>query len=161
RAGLTDEERATLDRAARLAKFDLASHMVIELSGLAGTMAGEYARRAGEPEEGAAALVEMELPRSAGDALPGSLPGALPAVAARLDLLAGLFGIGAVPTGSSDPYGLRRAALGLTAILRAHVRLAVIPVDEGLDIAAACQPVEVSPEAVHEAERFTARRLEQ
>jgi glycyl-tRNA synthetase len=103
----------------------------------------------------------MELPRSAGDALPVSLPGALLAVADRLDLLAGLFGIGAVPTGSSDPYGLRRAALGLTAILRAHHRLAGVPVDEGLEIAAACQPVEVAPEAVREAERFTARRLEQ
>jgi glycyl-tRNA synthetase len=161
RADLDDGERETLERAARLAKFDLASHMVIELSSLAGTMAGEYARRAGEPDPVAEALVEMELPRSAGDALPVSLPGALLAVAGRLDLIAGLFGIGAVPTGSSDPYGLRRAALGLTAILRAHHRLAGIPVDEGLEIAAACQPVEVAPEAVREAERFTARRLEQ
>ena len=161
RAGLGEQEQATLERAARLAKFDLASHMVIELSGLAGTMAGEYARRAGEPEAVAEALVEMELPRSSGDALPVSLPGALLAVADRLDLLAGLFGVGAAPTGSSDPYGLRRAALGLTAILRAHPRLAGIRVDEGLEIAAACQPVEVTPEAVREAGRLTARRLEQ
>ncbi|MCW2858755.1 MAG: Glycine--tRNA ligase [Actinoallomurus sp.] len=161
RAGLDDEEQATLERAARLAKFDLASHMVIELSSLAGTMAAEYARRAGEPEPVAEALLEMELPRSAGDALPVSLPGALLAVADRLDLLAGLFGVGAAPTGSSDPYGLRRAALGLTAILRAHARLSGIRVDEGLAIAAACQPVEVDPQAVREAERLTARRLEQ
>jgi glycyl-tRNA synthetase len=161
RADLSDDERETLERAARLAKFDLASHMVTELSSLAGTIAGEYARRAGEPEPVAEALVEMELPRSAGDALPVTLPGALLAVADRLDLLAGLFGIGAVPTGSSDPYGLRRAALGLTAILRAHHRLAGIPVDEGLRIAAACQPIEIAPEGVREAERFTARRLEQ
>jgi glycyl-tRNA synthetase len=161
RVGLSDQERATLERAARLAKFDLASHMVIELSGLAGTMAAEYARRAGEPEPVAEALLEMELPRSSGDALPISLPGALLAVADRLDLLAGLFGVGAAPTGSSDPYGLRRAALGLTAILRAHGRLAGVRVDEGLAVAAACQPVEVSPEAVREAERLTARRLEQ
>ncbi|MGH3376586.1 MAG: glycine--tRNA ligase subunit beta, partial [Actinoallomurus sp.] len=160
-AGLDDEERATLDRAARLAKFDLASHMVIELSGLAGTMAGEYARRAGEPDAVAEALVEMERPRSAGDSLPVSLPGALLAVADRLDLLAGLFGVGAAPTGSSDPYGLRRAALGLTAILRAHARLGGIRVDEGLAVAAACQPVEVSPDAVREAGRLAARRLEQ
>jgi glycyl-tRNA synthetase len=161
RAGLDDEERATLERAARLAKFDLASHMVIELSSLAGTMAAEYARRAGEPEPVAEALLEMELPRSAGDALPVSLPGALLAVADRLDLLAGLFGVGAAPTGSSDPYGLRRAALGLTAILRSHARLSSIRVDEALAIAAACQPVEVDPQAVREAERLTARRLEQ
>jgi glycyl-tRNA synthetase len=161
RAGLDAGERATLERAARLAKFDLASHMVIELSGLAGTMAREYARRAGEPDAVADALLEMELPRSAGDALPASLPGALLAVADRLDLLAGLFGVGAVPTGSSDPYGLRRAALGLTAILRAHSRLAGVRVDEGLAVAAARQPVEVGPEAVREAGRLTARRLEQ
>jgi glycyl-tRNA synthetase len=90
-----------------------------------------------------------------------SLPGALLAVADRLDLLAGLFGVGAAPTGSSDPYGLRRAALGLTAILRAHARLGGIRVDDGLAIAAACQPVDVSADAVREAERLTARRLEQ
>ncbi|MFB9840591.1 glycine--tRNA ligase subunit beta, partial [Actinoallomurus acaciae] len=101
RAGLSDQERATLERAARLAKFDLASHMVIELSSLAGTMAGEYARRAGEPEPVAEVLMEMELPRSSGDALPVSLGGALLAHAARLDLHAALFGVGAAPTGSS------------------------------------------------------------
>jgi glycyl-tRNA synthetase len=161
RIELTGEERTTLERAARLAKFDLASHMVIELSGLAGTMAREYALRAGEPEAVAEALLEMELPRSAGDDLPASLPGALLAVADRLDLLAGLFAVGAVPTGSSDPYGLRRAALGLTAILRSQPRLAGIRVDEGLAIAAARQPVDVDPEALREAERLTARRFEQ
>jgi glycyl-tRNA synthetase len=161
RIELTGEERTTLERAARLAKFDLASHMVIELSGLAGTMAREYALRAGEPEAVAEALLEMELPRSAGDDLPTSLPGALLAVADRLDLLAGLFAVGAVPTGSSDPYGLRRAALGLTAILRSQPRLAGIRVDEGLAIAAARQPVDVDPEALREAERLTARRFEQ
>jgi glycyl-tRNA synthetase len=161
RIGLDDGDRVTIERAARLAKFDLASHMVIELSSLAGTMAGEYARRAGEPDAVAEALLEMELPRSAGDTLPVSLPGALLAVADRLDLLAGLFGVGAVPTGSSDPYGLRRAALGLTAILRSHPRLAAVRVDEGLALAARHQPVEVTPEAVREAERLTVRRLEQ
>jgi glycyl-tRNA synthetase len=161
RAGLDEQERATLDRAGRLAKFDLASHLVTELSGLAGTMAAEYARRAGEPAAVAEALLEMELPRAAGDALPASPPGALLAVADRLDLLAGLFGVGAAPTGSSDPYGLRRAALGLTAILRAHPRLAGIRVDEALAVAAARQPVDVAPEAVREAGRLTERRLEQ
>jgi glycyl-tRNA synthetase len=158
---LDERERATLDRAARLVKFDLASHMVIELSGLAGTMAGEYARRAGEPEAVAEALVEMELPRPGTDALPVSLPGALLAVADRLDLLAGLFGVGAAPTGSSDPYALRRAAQGLIAILLVHAGLGGIRVDEALAFAAGRQPVEVRPEAVREAERFVARRLEQ
>ncbi|WP_344408662.1 glycine--tRNA ligase subunit beta [Actinomadura nitritigenes] len=161
RAGLGGDERAHLARAAALAKFDLASSMVIELPGLAGTMAREYARRAGEDPAVAEALYEMELPRSAGDALPATAAGAVLAAADRLDLLAGLFAVGAAPTGGSDPFGLRRAALGLTAILRAVPRLAPLTVGEGLAIAARHQPVEVPPDALAEAERFTARRLEQ
>ncbi|WP_433479618.1 glycine--tRNA ligase [Spirillospora sp. CA-142024] len=154
-------ERDTIRRAAGLAKFDLASSMVIELSSLAGTMAGEYARRAGEDDAVAQALYEMELPRAAGGALPGSLPGAVLAVADRLDLLAGLFAVGSAPTGSSDPFGMRRAALALTAILRDVPRLAPVTVGDGLALAARHQPVEVPPEALAEAGRFVARRLEQ
>ncbi|MCW2904101.1 MAG: Glycine--tRNA ligase [Streptosporangiaceae bacterium] len=161
RIRLSAEESAALARAGELAKFDLGSQMVIELSSLAGVMAGEYARQAGEGEAVAEALHEMELPRSSGDRLPASLPGALLALADRLDLLAGLIGIGSVPSGSSDPYGLRRAALGLTAILRAHPRLAAITVGEGLAVAARHQPVEVPAAALEEASRFVARRLEQ
>ncbi|MFI0407064.1 glycine--tRNA ligase subunit beta [Actinomadura sp. 3N508] len=161
RLDLTADERAALGRAARLAKFDLASSLVIELSSLAGTMAREYARRAGEGEPVAEALYEMELPRSAGDALPATIAGALLAVADRFDLLAGLFAVGSAPTGSSDPFGLRRAALALTAILRAVPRLAPVTVGDGLAVAARQQPVGVKPEALAEAERFAARRLEQ
>jgi len=161
RLGLTGAEHAALARAAALAKFDLASSMVIELSGLAGTMAREYARRAGEDEAVALALYEMELPRSAGDALPGSVAGAVLAAADRLDLLAGLFAVGSAPTGSSDPFGLRRAALALTAILRDVPRLAPVTVGDGLALAARHQPVAVTPGALAEAERFIARRLEQ
>ncbi|WP_232384284.1 glycine--tRNA ligase [Actinomadura violacea] len=167
RGGLGGAERAVLDRAAALAKFDLASAMVIELPGLAGTMAREYARRAGEDAAVAQALYEMELPRSAGDAVPASAAGAVLAAADRLDLLAGLFAVGAAPAGGSDPFGLRRAALGLLAILRAVPSPAALTtgapltVGDGLAIAARHQPVEVPPDALAEAERFTARRLEQ
>jgi glycyl-tRNA synthetase len=161
RVELSADEAAVLRRAGELAKFDLGSDMVIELSSLAGIMAREYALQAGESEGVAQALHEMELPRSSGDRLPASAPGALLAMADRLDLLAGLFGIGSVPTGSSDPYGLRRAALGLTAILRAQPRLAALTVDGALEIAAGHQPVEVPAEALEEAGRFVARRLEQ
>jgi glycyl-tRNA synthetase len=160
-AGISDADGTTLERAAELAKFDLASSMVIELSSLAGVMAREYAARAGESDAVAAALFEMELPRSAGDALPETVPGALLAVADRLDLLAGLFGIGSAPTGSSDPYGLRRAALGLTSILRARPALAAITVRDGLSVAARQQPVEVPAGALDEAEQFVVRRFEQ
>jgi glycyl-tRNA synthetase len=160
-AALGDTDLVTLERAADLAKFDLASSMVIELSSLAGVMAGEYARRAGEPDAVATTLLEMELPRSAGDAVPKTTPGALLAMADRLDLLAGLFGVGSAPTGSSDPYGLRRAALGLTAILRARPALSAITLGHGLAVAARHQPVDIAPAALAEAEQFVVRRLEQ
>ncbi|MBO2452359.1 glycine--tRNA ligase [Actinomadura barringtoniae] len=158
---LHPEDHEALHRAGELAKFDLASSMVIELSSLAGTMAREYALRSGESETVAQALYEMELPRSAGDALPTSTVGALLAIADRLDLLAGLFAVGSAPTGSSDPFGLRRAALALTAVMRAVPGLAPLTVGQALGIAGWRQPVEVSDEALAEAERFVARRLEQ
>jgi glycyl-tRNA synthetase len=158
---LDEAERAVLLRAGELAKFDLGSHMVIELSSLAGIMAREYARHAGEGDAVAEALFEMELPRSSGDRLPATAPGALLAIADRLDLLTGLFAIGSAPSGSSDPFGLRRAALGLTAILRAQPRLSGITVGEGLAVAARHQPVEVGAAAVGEARQFVARRFEQ
>ncbi|GAA1283481.1 glycine--tRNA ligase [Saccharothrix xinjiangensis] len=148
-----------LARAGELAKFDLGSQMVIELSSLAGVMAREYAERAGEAPEVARALFEMELPRSAGDALPGSTPGALLSLADRFDLLAGLFGIGANPTGSSDPFGLRRAALGAVSVLRAFPDLKDITLTRALSLAA--QELEVSAEALEVAREFAVRRYEQ
>jgi glycyl-tRNA synthetase len=154
----------TLERAAQLVKFDLASQMVIELTSLAGTMAREYALRAGESPAVAQALADAELPRAAGGALPRTLPGALLALADRLDLLAGLFAVGANPTGSSDPFGLRRAALGVTAILRAWPDLEPVTLTAGLDAAAAQlrqQGAEVPEAAVAQAREFAVRRLEQ
>ncbi|MGQ0845373.1 MAG: glycine--tRNA ligase [Sporichthyaceae bacterium] len=158
---LSAAEKTTLARAGELAKFDLATEMVVELSKLAGVMAREYAIRAGETPEVAHALHEMEMPRSAGASLPKSLPGALLAVADRFDLLAGLFGIGAEPKGSSDPFALRRAALGALAILRAHPQLAGITVSGALAAAAKRQPVEVAAEQLATAAKFVAGRYEQ
>ncbi|HEY2830929.1 MAG TPA: glycine--tRNA ligase [Sporichthyaceae bacterium] len=158
---LSAPERTTLARAGELAKFDLATEMVVELSKLAGVMAREYATRAGETTEVAQALHEMEMPRSSGAALPTSLPGSLLAVADRLDLLAGLFGIGLEPKGSADPYALRRAALGLLAILRAHPQLAGITISGGLAAAAARQPGEVAESRQADTARFIVGRYEQ
>ncbi|PWK80725.1 glycyl-tRNA synthetase beta chain [Lentzea atacamensis] len=158
-ASVVDADRETLDRAGALAKFDLGSQMVIELSSLAGVMAREYASRAGETPEVAQALWEMELPRSAGDALPTSVPGALLSLADRFDLLAGLFGIGAQPTGSSDPFGLRRAALGAVSVLRAFPDLRAITVPLALSLAA--EGLDVSAEALETAREFAVRRYEQ
>ncbi|HEV2781036.1 MAG TPA: glycine--tRNA ligase [Actinophytocola sp.] len=163
-AGVSEKDRATLARAAELAKFDLASQMVIELTSLAGVMAREYALRAGEPEPVAAALLDMERPRSAGDALPGTAVGALLALADRLDLLMSLFAVGAQPTGSSDPFGLRRAATGVVAILRAFGGLRAVTVERGLAAAAehvAAQEIEVPQSTLAEVAEFVLRRYEQ
>jgi len=157
-------DQQTLERAAQLVKFDLASQMVIELTSLAGVMAREYALRAGEPAAVAQALADAELPRAAGGALPQTRPGALLALADRLDLLAGLFAVGANPTGSSDPFGLRRAALGVTAILRAWPDLEPVTLTAGLAAAAAQlrqQGAEVPESAMAQARDFAVRRLEQ
>lgn len=154
-AGIGDEDSAVLRRAGDLAKFDLASHMVIELSSLAGVMAEEYALRAGEQPPVARALAEMDQPRTAGGALPRSVPGALLALADRFDLLAGLFALGVTPTGSSDPYGLRRAALGAVAVLRAFPDdLAAVLLSAGL--AAAGRQVEAHGVTVSEASQAAA-----
>lgn len=158
----TDQD--TLARAAQLAKFDLGSQMVIELTSLAGTMAREYARRSGESEAVAQALFDMELPRSGGGPLPATVPGAVLALADRLDLLVGLFAVGAKPTGSSDPFGLRRAALGVVSILRSVGELRPVTLSEGLSVAAALlrrQGVEVADAVLDEAREFVIRRYEQ
>ena len=161
---LAADDQETLRRAGELAKFDLASQMVVELTSLAGTMAREYSRRAGETDAVAQALYDIELPRTAGGPLPSTLPGAVLALADRLDLLAGLFAIGAQPTGSSDPFALRRAALGVVNVLRSRPELAGVSVDAGLAAAAdqvRGQGVEVPEATLADAREFVARRYEQ
>jgi glycyl-tRNA synthetase len=161
---LEGDDLKTLQRAAELAKFDLGSQMVVELTSLAGTMAREYARRSGESEAVAQALFDMELPRSAGDPVPATTPGALLALADRFDLLAGLFAIGAKPTGSSDPFALRRAAAGVVAILREHPELRAITLPVGLRAAAeqiVAQGIEVKGESLADVADFTVKRYEQ
>lgn len=156
--------RETLSRAGELAKFDLSSQMVVELSSLAGFMAKEYAAKAGETPEVASALWEMELPRTTGGPLPTSVPGALLALADRFDLLTAMFAIGAKPTGSSDPFALRRAALGVASILRGVDGVGAITISAGLAAAAArlrTQGVDVSDESVAAAQEFVEGRFHQ
>jgi glycyl-tRNA synthetase len=163
-ADLSTSDKATLDRAAALAKFDLASQMVIELTSLAGVMAREYAARSGEPQSVAEALFDMERPRSAGDKPPATIPGAVLALADRFDMLVGLFAVGAAPTGSSDPFGLRRAAAGVLTILRAHPQLSTITLTRGLAAAAKqvkAQGIQVADETLAEVADFATRRYEQ
>ena len=120
---------APLERAALLCKCDLLSAMVGEFPELQGTMGAYYAAADGEDREVAAAIGEHYLPRAAGDALPLTATGTILAVADKLDTLAGIFAIGEKPTGTKDPFGLRRAAIGLARILlekRLDVDLAVL-----------------------------------
>ncbi len=105
--------RAIAERAAFLCKADLVTSMVKEFPNLQGTMGREYARLSGEPPEVCQAIEEHYLPRFAGDRLAESNAGAVVGLADRLDSIVGCFGVGLMPTGSEDPYALRRAALGV------------------------------------------------
>jgi glycyl-tRNA synthetase beta chain len=104
-------------RAAELAKADLMTAMVGEFPELQGTMGRYYAEAQGEPEELALAIEEHYRPRYAGDSLPTTKTGQAVALADKLDTLVGIFAIEQRPTGAKDPFGLRRAALGLLRIL--------------------------------------------
>ena len=117
RLGLRGAEAAATRRAAFLCKADLTTHMVYEYGELQGIMGREYARAGGEEEAVATAIFEHLLPRGAEDELPRTPAGRVVALADKLDTLAGSFRAGLVPTGSQDPYGLRRQALGLLRIL--------------------------------------------
>ena len=118
RLGLPAAERELAMRAAHLAKADLVTSLVYEFTELAGRMGREYALLDGEPPAVAEALGEQYLPRGGDDGeLPSTWPGLLLAIADRADTLAGCFAAGLEPTGSQDPYGLRRAGVGLLRLL--------------------------------------------
>jgi len=112
-----DIDGAAVERAAMLCKCDLLTGMVGEFPDLQGTMGRYYAASDGETEAVATAIGEHYQPRFAGDSLPVSQVGRVLAVADRLDTLAGIFAIGKKPSGNRDPFGLRRAALGIIRIL--------------------------------------------
>lgn len=116
-AGADDETKRTVERAAYLCKADLVTLMVYEFPELQGVMGREYARLSGEGEAVAEAIYEHYLPRFAGDELPRTLAGALLSVADKLDTIVGCFGVDLIPTGSQDPYALRRQALGVVRIV--------------------------------------------
>ncbi len=116
-AGALGRDAATVSRAALLAKCDLVTGMVGEFPELQGTMGAYYAAADGETGEVASAIREQYLPRYAGDTLPASPDGQVLALADRLDTLAGIFTLGKRPSGNRDPFGLRRAALGIVRIL--------------------------------------------
>jgi glycyl-tRNA synthetase beta chain len=143
-------------RAAELAKADLMTAMVGEFPELQGTMGRYYAQAQGEPEELARALEEHYRPRYAGDSLPATKTGQALALADKIDTLVGIFAIEQRPTGAKDPFGLRRAALGLLRILlEGRLELDLF---ELLAAAAAAQPVQRAG-VIDEVYDFIAERL--
>lgn len=109
-----------VSRAADICKFDLVSQMVYEFPELQGIMGEDYARKAGEREEVAKAINEHYQPRFAGDRAPSGVTGAIVSLADKIDTIVGCFSIGIVPTGSQDPYALRRQAAGIVQIILSH-----------------------------------------
>lgn len=114
---LSEAEKKTALRAAKLCKADLVTHMVIEMTSLQGVMGKYYALHSGESAEVAQAIYDHYLPRFTGDSLPSNKVGLVISLADRLDSLAGLFAAGLAPTGTKDPFAQRRAALGLVQSL--------------------------------------------
>lgn len=115
--GMLQAHVAEADRAAELAKCDLATEMVREFTELQGIVGGLYARAQGEPDEVADAIYDHYRPVGLEDPIPRNLTGCAVALADKLDSVVGCFAVGVVPTGSSDPYALRRAALGIVKII--------------------------------------------
>ena len=114
---LNGVERTTIQRAALLCKADLVTQMVGEFPELQGVMGQKYSLSSGESEAVATAIFEHYLPRGAGDALPQTLAGQVVGMADRLDTLVAIFSLGMIPTGSSDPFALRRAANAILNII--------------------------------------------
>jgi glycyl-tRNA synthetase beta chain len=147
---------ADVTRAAELAKADLMTAMVGEFPELQGTMGRYYAEAQGYPKELALALEEHYRPRYAGDSLPTTKTGQAVALADKIDTLVGIFAIEQRPTGAKDPFGLRRAALGLLRILlEGRLELDLV---ELLGQAAATQPVQ-RPGVTDEVYDFIVERL--
>jgi glycyl-tRNA synthetase beta chain len=108
---------ADADRAAELAKCDLATEMVREFPELQGVVGGLYARAQGEPDDVADAIYDHYRPVGLDDPIPSNLIGCAVSLADKLDSIVGCFAVGVIPTGSSDPYALRRAALGIVKVI--------------------------------------------
>jgi len=159
-AGDLGADRALALRAARLAKADLVTDMVGEFPELQGLMGRYYANHDGEPAEVSAAIEQHYWPRFAGDALPEEPVAQSVALADKLDTLIGIWGIGLVPTGDKDPFGLRRHALGVLRILLERRLPLELPVLLGL--AAEQFPAgTIAPDTAHHVYLFVLDRLRQ
>ncbi|XP_030463262.1 glycine--tRNA ligase, chloroplastic/mitochondrial 2 [Syzygium oleosum] len=157
--GVNEDKLQFVQESASLAMSDLATSVVTEFTSLAGIMGRHYALRDGYPEQIAAALFEVTLPRFSGDILPQTDVGIVLSIADRLDSLVGLFAAGCQPSSTNDPFGLRRISYGLVQVL--------VEKDKNLDlkhalrIAADVQPIEVEERTLTDVHQFVTRRLEQ
>jgi glycyl-tRNA synthetase beta chain len=160
-SGIPEADLPTADRAAELAKCDLVTEMVRELPELQGIVGGLYAAEQGEPVSVSWAIYDQYHPEGLDDSIPRNLAGCALAIADRLDSLVGCFSVGLVPSGSSDAFGLRRAALGIVKILlerRLTFSLsATIAASAGLFQSLKPQ-IEVSPEAENQVRQFVQER---
>ncbi len=149
--GLEADQAVFARRAAHLLKADLVSRMVVEMTSLQGIMGREYASRDGEAPAVAEAIGEQYLP------VPHSMPGVAVALADRLDSLVGLFAAGLVPSGTRDPFGLRRAAIGVVQPLIEHG--IAFNLQAAVESAAALQPIPVADEVQAQVLDFITGRL--
>lgn len=116
-AGLAGRDLSDVERAARLCKADLVTSAVVEFTSVQGVMGSYYAAASGETAQVAQAIEQHYRPRFAGDEAPDTVVGKIVAIADKLDTVCGLFAVGQGPTGSSDPFALRRSAIGIVAML--------------------------------------------
>lgn len=134
-AELDDAARTDAARAALLAKADLVSGAVVEFTSVQGIMGSYYAEAAGENERVARAIADHYRPRFSGDELPTDEVGQIVAVADKLDTICGLFAVDQAPTGSSDPFALRRSAIGIVSMLEAGLPISLVAaIDEALSV---------------------------
>ena len=139
--GMVQSHVADADRAAELAKCDLATEMVREFTELQGIVGGLYAKAQGEPDLVADAVYDHYRPVGLDDPIPRNLTGCAVALADKFDSIVGCFSVGLIPTGSSDPYALRRAALGIVKIILERK----VPVSLSLSIGAAAKALLTHP----------------
>ena len=116
-AGLAGQDLSDVERAARLCKADLVTSAVVEFTSVQGVMGSYYAAASGETAQVAQAIEQHYRPRFAGDEAPDTVVGKIVTIADKLDTVCGLFAVGQGPTGSSDPFALRRSAIGIVAML--------------------------------------------
>lgn len=128
-AGLADQDLSDVERAARLCKADLVTSAVVEFTSVQGVMGSYYAAASGETAQVAQAIEQHYRPRFAGDNAPDTVVGKIVAIADKLDTVCGLFAVGQGPTGSSDPFALRRSAIGIVAMLSGEdaVEVSLVP----------------------------------